>query len=325
MPDSSMPRILALAWGLEAAPQRGPKRELSLERIVDAAIEIADAEGIAAVTMQRVAKVFGFSTMALYRYVSTKDDLHQLMFDAALSESSAPIATVDDDDWRAGLGALLRGLVAAYRAHPWALDISLTPDVHFMPGQMRFVDTSLRAMRDLPVSGPTKLGVLVVVSAFARGLAAVEREVLAGTALQPEIRALIEEAVRTAGLPDLRPLVASGAYFDDESRGAAPDPAVAVTEANAILDFGAQVLLAGLDVVIEQMPPESDEVAPPLDPVEQLEAAEAELVRHRELRKQAQRRVQQLEREEAALQKARDRAKELAKAHAKFAAKPDAD
>lgn len=77
-------RTLALAWGLAAAPQRGPKRELSLERIVEAAIAIADAEGLAAVTMQRVAQTFEFSTMALYRYVTTKDELHRLMLDTAL-------------------------------------------------------------------------------------------------------------------------------------------------------------------------------------------------------------------------------------------------
>ena len=84
MAEEEVSRVVAMAWGVAAAPQRGPKRELSLERIVEAAMKIADAEGLAAVTMQRVARSFGFTTMALYRYVSSKDDLHQLMLDASL-------------------------------------------------------------------------------------------------------------------------------------------------------------------------------------------------------------------------------------------------
>ena len=53
--DPELPRGVALAWGVAAHPQRGPKRELSIERIVEAAIEIADAEGLGAVSMSRVA------------------------------------------------------------------------------------------------------------------------------------------------------------------------------------------------------------------------------------------------------------------------------
>src|SRR5690625_5459189 len=56
MAEEEVSRVVAMAWGVAAAPQRGPKRELSHERIVEAAMEIADAEGLDAVTMQRVAR-----------------------------------------------------------------------------------------------------------------------------------------------------------------------------------------------------------------------------------------------------------------------------
>src|SRR6187401_87608 len=82
--DPELPRGVALAWGVAANPQRGPKRELSIERIVDAAVEIADAEGLGAVSMSRVAASLGFTTMSLYRYVTSKDDLILLMQEGAV-------------------------------------------------------------------------------------------------------------------------------------------------------------------------------------------------------------------------------------------------
>ena len=77
--DPDLPRGIALAWGVAASPQRGPKREMSVERIVEAAVEIADAEGIGAVSMAAVASRLGYTPMSLYRYVTAKDDLILLM------------------------------------------------------------------------------------------------------------------------------------------------------------------------------------------------------------------------------------------------------
>lgn len=317
MDEAEVSRTLALAWGLAAAPQRGPKRELTLERIVDAAIGIADAEGLAAVTMQRVAQTFEFSTMALYRYVATKDELYRLMLDAAMGAEREP---VDADDWQAELRAFLQGLLELYRRHPWVLDIPLSPDIHLMPGQLRAADLGLRAMRGFPVHAQTKLGVLIILSAFARGHAAVEREVLAGVDTNAATRALIEEAVTPALFPHVAPLVRSGAYFGDDPSGnpAPPSSETVQEEADAILGFATDVLLAGLETTLAGMPEAASPAPPPeLSPQEGYEAAEAELRAHVELRKRTQQRVRELERQEAALHKARDRAKELAKAHAR--------
>src|SRR6187200_2904230 len=114
-PDPELPRGVALAWGIAAHPQRGPKRELSIERIVDAAVEIADAEGLAAVSMSRVAASLGFTTMSLYRYVTSKDDLILLMQEGAL------LPPVPDDSiersWRDGITAWVLAMRGAYRAH----------------------------------------------------------------------------------------------------------------------------------------------------------------------------------------------------------------
>ncbi|WMT39475.1 TetR/AcrR family transcriptional regulator [Paenibacillus sp. D2_2] len=79
----SLPLGVALSWGLVEPPKRGPKREMSIEKIVKAAITIADEEGLSAVSMNRIATTLGFTTMSLYRYVPGKDDLLLLMMDAA--------------------------------------------------------------------------------------------------------------------------------------------------------------------------------------------------------------------------------------------------
>ncbi|MBK0419359.1 TetR/AcrR family transcriptional regulator C-terminal domain-containing protein [Leucobacter sp. CSA1] len=333
MSETGVPRTLALAWGLAAAPQRGPKRELTLERIVEAAIAIADAEGLAAVTMQRVAKTFEFSTMALYRYVATKEELHHLMLDAALggaevggaaAEGAASgggnFAPAASGDWREELGSFVRGLVEGYRRHPWALDISLAPDIHLMPGQIRVADRGLRVMRDLPLPPDAKLGVLSLLAAFARGQADVEREVLAGAITPAETRALIEEAVTPAQFPQVAALVRTGVYFGDPPAGeTARDRR---SDADEMLDFSTQVLVAGLSAILSEMPEtpaEAESRGREPTPREAYEAAETELREHVELRKRTQRRVRELEREEAALAKARDRAKEFAKADARRA------
>ena len=74
-----VPRAVALAWGIAADPQRGPKRELTIERIVEVAVRLADDGGLSAVSMAAIAGELGVTSMALYRYVTSKDDLLVLM------------------------------------------------------------------------------------------------------------------------------------------------------------------------------------------------------------------------------------------------------
>lgn len=79
-----LPASLEAAWGLRDRPAKGPKPGLSLERIVAAAVGVAASDGLAAVSMGRVAQELGASTMSLYRYVSAKDELYVLMQEAAV-------------------------------------------------------------------------------------------------------------------------------------------------------------------------------------------------------------------------------------------------
>ncbi len=316
MSDDEVSRLVALAWGVAAAPQRGPKRELSHERIVEAAIELADAEGLQAVTMQRVAQGFGFTTMAMYRYVASKDDLHLLMLDASIPDDAW---AVDHDDWRVGLEQWARTVHDAYRRHPWALDIPLSMEALLMPGQMRAVDAGLRAMRAMPGPLDTKLAVLMMLSVQVRGFALIARDVAdAGGTVGEATRRLVREVALDGRLPDLEPLIASGAYFGDAPE---PLPEEGGRDGDGEDDLGIALalLLPGIEAALAGTP--DDAPAAERNPRQALAAAEAELAAAIALRKATQRRAGELEKRESRLRAARDRARAAAKEAARLEAK----
>src|ERR1700683_3673998 len=109
--------IQPVVWMLPDRPGRGPKPTHSREQITAAAIRIADAEGLDAVTMRRVAAEVGSGTMTLYRYVPTKDHLLDLMIDATEGEVVFPDAPAGD--WRAGLRAVAWMQRDRLLRHPW--------------------------------------------------------------------------------------------------------------------------------------------------------------------------------------------------------------
>ena len=96
-----LPPGLDLLWGRRGRGQRGPKPGLSVDAIVAAAIAIADAEGLEAVSMAHVADQLGFTTMSLYRHVTSKEELLQLMWNGSAQGAEGLVIT--GDDWRARL------------------------------------------------------------------------------------------------------------------------------------------------------------------------------------------------------------------------------
>src|ERR1700750_1677919 len=110
---------IAAAWGVKTVTTKGPKPGLSLERIVAAAVRMADAEGLDAVSMNRVAKELGTGAMSLYRYVESKQELLALMIDAAIGTVPPPPAA---GAWRTRLEHWAWSTVKGMREHPWAAD-----------------------------------------------------------------------------------------------------------------------------------------------------------------------------------------------------------
>lgn len=114
-------RTMELLWGVEATSSRGPKPGLELPTIVATAVELADTEGLAAVSMRKVAERLGRSAMALYTYVPGKAELLDLMLDAVYGDLPSPDPA--DGGWRAAAEAWARGSWDFYLRHPWVLQV----------------------------------------------------------------------------------------------------------------------------------------------------------------------------------------------------------
>jgi len=220
--ELDLPRGVALAWGIAADPQRGPKREMSVERIVEAAVEIADREGLAAVSMAAVAARMGFTPMSLYRYVSAKDDLVLLMQEEATG--LPPEAIGEHDTWRDRLEALYGELVEGYLRHPWVLDVPISGSPT-TPNSAAWMDAGLRSLADTTLSHDERLAVVLVITGHAywtgrvlAGYARVQRasgEDDADVARRED--ALYRELITADGYPHLRAAIDAGVFLDDSN------------------------------------------------------------------------------------------------------------
>ena len=221
--EEALPRAVALSWGVAEHPQRGPKRELSIERIVDAAIDLADAEGLGAVSMSRIAGELGFTTMSLYRYVTSKDDVLALMQDAVcaipIPADDELAGKGDDHHWRDGLRRWAMATIEVMREHPWFPDIPIS-GIPLMPNNLAVLDWGLREMRSLPLTDAEKMSTALLLSSYARAIGVVERDVTRSRqadgppAYGEAFTRALAELVTPERFPDLAPLVATGAYAD---------------------------------------------------------------------------------------------------------------
>src|SRR5690348_6597025 len=95
-----LPRALQLMWGIEGPARPGPKPTLTISDIGAAGVRVADEAGLGAVSMAKVAAKVGFTTMSLYRYVDSKDELYAVMIDEAFG---VPGPIDPALGWRAGI------------------------------------------------------------------------------------------------------------------------------------------------------------------------------------------------------------------------------
>ncbi|GIE48133.1 TetR family transcriptional regulator [Amorphoplanes nipponensis] len=154
-------------WGARAQPTRGPKPALSLESIANAAIAVADAEGLAAVSMQRVAAELGKTKMSLYRYLPGKAELVALMIERAIGEPPVLRAA----SWRAALTAWSQLLHAAYLRHPWSVDATVGRRP-LGPRELGWMESALAALgTGSGLTGAERLDAVAVLAGHARMLA----------------------------------------------------------------------------------------------------------------------------------------------------------
>ncbi|MGK5557543.1 TetR/AcrR family transcriptional regulator [Actinomadura kijaniata] len=113
-------RTLELLWGVQDRPRRGPKPKLTVPRIVDRAVAIADAEGLEALSMRRIAEDLGVAPMSIYTYVPGKAELLDLMVDRVNGEQAPP----EEGSWRERLEHIAHENWRLLHRHPWLLHVS---------------------------------------------------------------------------------------------------------------------------------------------------------------------------------------------------------
>jgi len=162
-PSPPLPPGLDLLWGRRGRGQRGPKPGLSIDAIVAAAIQIADAEGLEAVSMAHVADQLGFTTMSLYRHVASKEELLQLMWNA--SAQGAEELVITGDDWRDRLRMWAMVQRSMIDQHPWITQMPMAAPP-MAPNSLTFVERGLEAMDDTGLTDADKLRVIGLISSY---------------------------------------------------------------------------------------------------------------------------------------------------------------
>ena len=213
-------------WGQQAKPRRGPRPVLNVHGIVEAALELADAEGIAAVSMARVGDALQCTAMALYRHIGSKDELLTLLVDRVAADAPALPESLG---WREGLEAWTRVQIDGVLAHPWLLDLPLA-STPLGPHRTRWIDQGFGVMRTLDLPTDEKGQILSLLS----------QHVLAEARVQVEIRhlatspfaALAQVIDHLADVEDLPHLFAA---FANGSGGGGDDA------------FGIELILDGIE------------------------------------------------------------------------------
>ncbi|WP_198407013.1 TetR/AcrR family transcriptional regulator [Nocardia terpenica] len=211
------PDHVARLWRHRDRPTRGPRPELSAEAIVRAAIEIADAEGLGAVSMARVAERVGSGTMSLYRHVSGKPELIAAMLDRAIGPPPRSVP----GHWRVRLRHWVDDTIEVFRRHPWALSLATERRMRG-PHEIAWFETALSAIDGIGLSEREMAEVVLSVNAYALGAArsavdADAAERLTGVTEDrwiPAFADFLQRMADDARFPVLSRVVVSGAITD---------------------------------------------------------------------------------------------------------------
>ncbi|MFJ4277924.1 TetR/AcrR family transcriptional regulator [Streptomyces massasporeus] len=202
-------------WERMERPTPLPRASLTLERIAAAAVEIADEEGGAAVTMRRLATKLGVAPMAAYRHVNGKDDLWALMIDRVSRELAVPD---DVTDWREVLRSYALQTRDLMLAHPW-MAVMPTPVIMLTPSRMAVAERGLSALAAHGLDPDAVMAVLRTVTSFVHGSAQTE---IALRDYQERHGWTSGDQTREALAPQMRYLMSTGRYpaFEQYALGA---------------------------------------------------------------------------------------------------------
>ncbi len=237
-PDSE-----ALIWLRDEPAGRRPVHTRA--DITRAAIELADAHGLEAVSMRAVAQQLGAGTMTLYYYVRNKEELITLMVDAVLAEMVVPAQALEHG-WRTALAQLATYTRDTFAAHRWTLDCLNIG--HPGPNALRHFEQSLQAVAPLQLSREQALELISQVDDYVYGFALRESLELqqSGGRWPAEVMAFFQREIATGGYPHIAALYNSQQDRPDDARSPA------ATSATERFQKGLRRLLDGLESALTE-------------------------------------------------------------------------
>jgi AcrR family transcriptional regulator len=128
-----------------------PRLPLSRDRILQAALELADESGIEALTMRKLGQALGFEAMSLYNHVANKDDVLDGILDLVLAETDPP---PPEGDWATAIRTSASSVHQALRRHPWSCSLLMSPG-RIRPARLRYMDLLLGRLREAGFSAET--------------------------------------------------------------------------------------------------------------------------------------------------------------------------
>lgn len=242
-------RSLELLWGTKEPPKRGPKQSLSVNRIGEVAIALADKEGLGALSMRRVAEELKVSAMSLYTYVPSKAELLDVMLDCVYSELHAGASI--GKGWRSKAESFARSSMALYVRHPWMLQIA-THRPALGPNATAMYEEGLRAVAE---TGLTELDMdltVSLISDYSRGAARSAIDAVAAQTVTGQTDAQwwqkYEKAFESVFDASRFPLAAKVGTAVGQAYNAAHDP-------QRSFEFGLGRLLDGIEAYIRTVNP----------------------------------------------------------------------
>ncbi|MFI6761708.1 TetR/AcrR family transcriptional regulator [Micromonospora sp. NPDC050417] len=240
-------RSIALLWRGPEKP--APRSGLTVDRIVDTAIELADADGLAALSMRKLAERLGVGVMTLYTYVPSRAELVDVMLDTALGRMARPDQSTLD--WRGRLEQIARENLATYQRHPWMIEVAVQrPPMG--PHLIAKYDYELRALTDIGLTEVEMDSVLTLLLGYVAGAArgAVE------AALVERRTGMTDEQWWAVQAPLLEQVLDPGSYPVASAVGSAAGEANQGTyEPTRAFEFGLERVLDGIEVFVRRTNP----------------------------------------------------------------------
>ncbi|QFU88003.1 TetR/AcrR family transcriptional regulator [Amycolatopsis sp. YIM 10] len=194
-------------WNIWMRPEwsgRGPKPTYSRAQIADTAVRLADADGIEALSMRKVAAELGTGAMTIYRYVPNKEELLELMIDQCFAGAELPPRT---GSWRADISELMRGHRATLLRHPWLSRMTVSRS-SAGPNMLRRMEFGMSILDGLGLGTGQVLETFLVLAAWVSGSTdaeLAEREARRRSGVD-------RDAAHAAIAPYVEQVVGSGAY-----------------------------------------------------------------------------------------------------------------